>query len=148
MIGLAIIAMVFLYVLLDFFGSLEEAGPNLRAQAFRLDFGIFSTIAMCTGAFKAHYNAPKFFNELNSDLGAHARMVFISYSTCFLLYASFAIAGLGLFGDEILGNVLRNYGAEGNKAILLAWLGMAFAITFTYPLVFTSARDSLIGMVP
>uniref|UniRef100_A0A7S1PY89 Amino acid transporter transmembrane domain-containing protein n=1 Tax=Alexandrium catenella TaxID=2925 RepID=A0A7S1PY89_ALECA len=47
-----------------------------------------------------------------------------------------------------MGNVLKNYPAEGNTAVLLAWMGMAFAVVFTYPLVFTTGRDSLIGLVP
>jgi amino acid permease len=148
MLGLCIIGLVWLYVVGDFLGNISIALENLQESTFRLDMGIFSTIAISTGAFKAHYNAPRFFQELGSDLHSHVQMVVQAYGAAFLLYASFALAGYGLFGSEVLGNVLRNYPSEGNRAILLAWLGMAFAIVFTYPLVFTSARDSLVLMCP
>jgi sodium-coupled neutral amino acid transporter 10 len=145
-LGLGIIGLVFAYVVMDFIGGLPANFDNLSADLFRIDMGIFSTVAICTGAFKAHYNAPKFFSELGCDLTAHTRMVAISFSAAFAVYSSFALAGLGLFGEGVLGNLLRNYSAEGNTPILMAWLGMAFAIIFTYPLVFSSARDSLLGM--
>mmetsp|Transcript_38123 Transcript_38123/g.47259 ORF Transcript_38123/g.47259 Transcript_38123/m.47259 type:complete len:141 (+) Transcript_38123:1-423(+) len=31
---------------------------------------------------------------------------------------------------------------------MMVWFGMAFAIIFTYPLVFTAARESLVGSQP
>merc|ERR1719188_1384127 len=144
MLGLCIIGLVWLYVIGDFLSNISTGIENLQENALRLDMGIFTTIAISTGAFKAHYNAPKFFKELGEDLKAHSQMVMISYGAAFAIYASFALAGLGLFGDNVLGNLLKNYSAEGNVPILLAWLGMAFAIVFTYPLVFSSARDSII----
>jgi len=148
MLGLAIIGFVFLYVLMDFFGDLTAATPRLRAHALRLDMGLFSTLALCTGAFQAHYNSPRIFKELGCDLQAHTQTVVNSFGAAFLIYSSFAVAGLGLFGDDLLGNVLKNYPAEGNTAVLMAWLGMAFSVVFTYPLIFTTGRDSLIALVP
>jgi len=148
LLGLAIIGLVFAYVVADFCQGLPANLDNLKADVFRVDMGIFSAIALCTAAFKAHYNAPKLFAELGGDLTAHAQMVVISFGTSFAIYAIFALAGLGLFGDGILGNMLRNYSAEGNIPILMAWFGMAFAVVFTFPLVFSSARDSLFGVLP
>eukprot|EP00440_Ansanella_granifera_P055158 gb/GFBE01059797.1/.p1 GENE.gb/GFBE01059797.1/~~gb/GFBE01059797.1/.p1 ORF type:complete len:447 (+),score=104.64 gb/GFBE01059797.1/:1-1341(+) len=145
MMGLAIIGLVFMYIVADCLGQWENSSANLKANAMRLNMGIFRTIACCTSAFQAHYNAPRIFKELDCNLQAHAKTVAASFGTAFMVYALFALAGLGLFGDVVLGNVLRNYNADGNTAIMLAWFGMAFAIIFTYPLVFTAARDSLIG---
>jgi len=148
MLGLAIIGFVIIYVVSDCVRQPEVARINLQAQLARFDMGLFSTLALCTGAFQAHYNAPKIFGELGCDLQKHTRVVAASFGTAFLIYSSFAVAGLGLFGEDLLGNVLRNYPAEGNKAVLMAWLGMAVAIVFTYPLVFTTGRDSLVTAVP
>jgi len=148
MMGMAIIALVVMYVVQDFFRSFSEAKVNVQNHAFRLDMGIFRTLALCTGAFQAHYNSPKFFKELGCNLRNHTCTVLCSFGSAFLIYSSFAVSGLGLFGDDLLGNVLKNYPAEGNTAVLMAWLGMAFAVIFTYPLVFTTGRDSLIGLVP
>mmetsp|Transcript_9185 Transcript_9185/g.17555 ORF Transcript_9185/g.17555 Transcript_9185/m.17555 type:complete len:424 (+) Transcript_9185:67-1338(+) len=146
--GLAIIVLVYLYIVSDCLENLDIARLNLGNNLMRIDMGIFSTLFLCTETFQAHYNAPKFFRELGFDLRAHAYTTAVSFSGAFLIYSSFAVAGLGLFGSNILGNVLRNYPVQGNNTILLAWLGMAFAIIFTYPLVFTTGRDSLISLVP
>jgi len=148
MLGLAIIGFVFLYITSDFLGNLPTAKENLHKHAMRVDIGLFTTLALCTGAFQAHYNSPKFFKELGCDLQAHIRCVITSFGAAFCIYSLFAISGLGLFGDSLLGNVLKNYPVEGNYAVLMAWLGMAFAIVFTYPLVFTTGRESLIGLSP
>ena len=146
--GLGIIGLVFLYVVADFLGSSAAGIATLRKHIWRGDLGLFSTLAQCTGAFQAHYNSPKFFAELGSDLGVHSRMVVASFGLAFLIYACFAASGLAIFGDAVLGNVLKNYPAEGHLAIFLAWLGLAFAVIFTYPLAFSSTRDSLLGLVP
>jgi len=146
--GLGIIGLVYLYVLSDFFENFDVVRLNLGSNLVRIDMGIFSTLFLCTETFQAHYNAPKFFKELGFDLRAHTYTTVVSFSAALLLYSSFAVAGLGLFGPDVLGNVLRNYPVDGNNAILLGWLGMSFAIIFTYPLVFTTGRDSLISLVP
>lgn len=147
-LGLAIIGFVFLKVTNDFVINFAIAGPILQQHFGYLSMGLFTTLALSTSAFAAHYNAPRLFKELGSDLKAHKRTVIISFGSAFVIYAIFAVAGLGLFGDKLFGNVLKNYTAEGNVGMLLAWLGMAFAMMFTYPLVFTTGRDSLIGLFP
>jgi amino acid permease len=149
-LGLVIIALVFWYVVLDFImaGS-ARAAENLAPHALRFDvMGHFQALALSTGAFQAHYNSPRIFSELGGDLRAHTCTVVNSFGAAFAVYASFAVAGIGLFGDEVLGNLLKNYQAEDNTMIMLAWCGMAFATIFTYPLIYTTGRDSLIGLVP
>ncbi|CAJ1433530.1 unnamed protein product, partial [Effrenium voratum] len=147
MMGLAIIGFVILFIVLDCLESWDVASANLEAHVARLNLGIFRTIAICTGAFQAHYNAPRILKQLHGDLPAHGRTVLASFGTAFAVYAVFSLAGLGLFGDALLGNVLRNYDPD-SVAIMMAWFGMAFAIIFTYPLVFTAARDSFIESQP
>jgi amino acid permease len=59
------------------------------------------------------------------------------------------LAGFGIFGTAVEGNILKNYGKNGTTLpILVALFGMAFAITLTYPLVFNSGRSSFYGLVP
>merc|ERR1719414_2206650 len=87
MLGLAIIGFVFLYVIRDFLWNFEAAKPRLHSNALRLDMGIFSTLALCTGAFQAHYNSPRIFKELGCNLRAHAFTVAASFGTSFLIYS-------------------------------------------------------------
>jgi len=146
-LGLAIIGVVVAYVLGDFLANLNLAHANFGGNVARLDLGIFKTVAISNGAFQAHYNAPKIFNELGCDLRAHACASVLSFSAAFAIYSSFALAGLGVFGNSVEGNVLKNF-SDGNYFIDLASLGMAFSIICTFPLVFTTGRDSLIALIP
>lgn len=151
MIGLLIIAYIFFYVLGDWVFQLDESISNFQSCFFEFRLGIFFSASVFTGAFKAHYNSPTFYRELGENLGAHARVVRNSYVSAFVLYSCFAIAGYGIFGSGVEGNILKNYGSgEGGPSvpILVALLGMAFAITLTYPLVFNSGRGALYGLVP
>eukprot|EP00927_Polykrikos_kofoidii_P084616 TRINITY_DN8975_c0_g1_i2.p1 TRINITY_DN8975_c0_g1~~TRINITY_DN8975_c0_g1_i2.p1 ORF type:complete len:435 (+),score=39.02 TRINITY_DN8975_c0_g1_i2:74-1378(+) len=147
-IGIVIIVMVFLYIVMDCYTNWDIAKGTLQSNSWNLNMGIFSTLAIATGGFKAHYNAPRFYDELAGSLPAFTRMVLFSFTMALTFYMIFAVAGLGRWGDSVLGNVLKNYPAEGCMPILLASIGMAFAVIFTYPLIFTSIRDSVIGMVP
>merc|ERR1719419_1829437 len=75
MMGIGIIGLVYLYVVADFLGHLGEAKLHLTAHALRLDTGIFTTLALCTGAFQAHYNSPRIFTELGCNFHAPAHTV-------------------------------------------------------------------------
>lgn len=147
-LGLSIISMVFLYVVSDSLTHVPSSMVNLKANAMRIDLGLFKMVAIGTTAFQAHYNAPAYFKQLDGNFESFVTTTRRSYATAFFVYLSFATAGVGLFGDRVLGNMLRNYEAAGNTPILLAWLGMAFAVIFTYPLPFTAARDSLLAQAP
>ncbi|CAE8584089.1 unnamed protein product [Polarella glacialis] len=146
--GLCLVLGVFAYVVSDFFGHWQVATSNLVAGAFHLDRGIFSMVAISVGAFQAHYNSPRFFKELGCNLQQHSRMTIIAYTLTFAIYSIFAVAGMGLFGSSTTGNVLKNYAAAGSSVVVAGWVGTIFNMNFTYPLVFVSARNSLISMVP
>mmetsp|Transcript_62498 Transcript_62498/g.116170 ORF Transcript_62498/g.116170 Transcript_62498/m.116170 type:complete len:434 (+) Transcript_62498:74-1375(+) len=147
MMGLVIIALVFAYVCLT---AAKSPGPvleNWKGHAFGLNLGLFSTLALSTGAFQAHYNAPRIYNEVGGRLDAHITTVRRSFGIAFCIYAAFALSGFGLHGKEVHGNVLKSFDPD-DICILLAWLGMAFSIIFTFPLVLTTGRDALISIVP
>jgi len=147
MMGLVIIALVFAYVVSHALGHPSHAMENLKDHAFRPTLGLFNSLALSTGAFQAHYNAPRIFNEVGGNLDAHKTTVKLSFGTAFTIYTVFALSGFGIHGKEVHGNVLKSFDPD-DVCILLAWLGMAFSIIFTFPLVLTTGRDSLIGLLP
>jgi len=112
----------------------------------RVDF--FATLALCSSAFMAHYNSPSFYSDLqNNTLDRFAVLVFSSYGLALATFSSFGLAGFELFGFGVEGNVLKSY--DGGVSIMMAWLGMAFSVVFTFPLVFSTFRESscsLVGM--
>lgn len=150
MIALAIIGYIFLYVVIDWIRDFESGIPNIQGGAFRVKLGIFFAASIFTGAFSAHYNAPTFYRELGEDLAAHSRVVRNSYTAAFVMYACFALAGYAKWGDAVQGNMLKNYGQDGNggNAIALALFGMSFSITLSFPLVFNSCRLAFYGLFP
>jgi len=147
LLGLLIIALVFAYVGVTAASNPGQVLENWKGHAVGFNLGLFSTLALSTGAFQAHYNAPRFYAEVGSRLDAHITTVKRSFGIAFLIYATFALCGFGLYGKEVHGNVLKSFDPD-DVCILLAWLGMAFAIIFTFPLVLTTGRDSLISIVP
>eukprot|EP00441_Pelagodinium_beii_P017873 CAMPEP_0197681310 /NCGR_PEP_ID=MMETSP1338-20131121/94715_1 /TAXON_ID=43686 ORGANISM="Pelagodinium beii, Strain RCC1491" /NCGR_SAMPLE_ID=MMETSP1338 /ASSEMBLY_ACC=CAM_ASM_000754 /LENGTH=448 /DNA_ID=CAMNT_0043262629 /DNA_START=105 /DNA_END=1451 /DNA_ORIENTATION=+ len=145
MLGLGVTVYVVLLVLQDsWLQSPPEWSPDVVLN--RWGFGAFQAIALYTHAFVAHYNAPKLFAELERPTYSRwTAVVLVAYSVAFVVYASFAVAGLRRFEARLEGNVLKNYGPH--MSVLLAWLGMGFSICFTYPLVFNSAREACVNLM-
>eukprot|EP00933_Yihiella_yeosuensis_P004741 TRINITY_DN109149_c0_g1_i1.p1 TRINITY_DN109149_c0_g1~~TRINITY_DN109149_c0_g1_i1.p1 ORF type:complete len:533 (+),score=77.11 TRINITY_DN109149_c0_g1_i1:156-1754(+) len=126
-------------------GLLSPTGPVMvNFCPYRVDF--FQAIALFSSAFAAHYNAPKFCADLkDNSLQRWSMLVALAFGLALLVFAIFGFCGFVLFGFSVEGNVLKNYGA-GPEA-LFAWLGMAFSVAFTFPLVFSTFSDSFAGLV-
>jgi amino acid permease len=148
MIALLIIAFIFIYVVQDWLGNFSHSLTIFKGAALHCNLGIFFATSVYTGAFSAHYNAPTFYRELGQDLAAYTRVVRQSFTLAFMMYALFAIAGYGTWGERIEGNLLKNYGEHGGAAIELATLLMGFSITLSFPLVFNSGRAAFYGVFP
>mmetsp|Transcript_14488 Transcript_14488/g.43210 ORF Transcript_14488/g.43210 Transcript_14488/m.43210 type:complete len:487 (-) Transcript_14488:79-1539(-) len=144
MLGLCVLLYVVVLVIRDsWLYSPAEWGPDMVLAEWRM--GAFEAIALYTHAFVAHYNAPKLFSELSNPSHLRWLLVVVSaYTTAFVTYSSFALAGLRRFEGEVEGNILRNYGPQ--FSVLVAWLGMGFCIAFTYPLVFNSMREAAVNL--
>lgn len=152
MIGLLIIAYIFFYVVGQWVMNFDESREHLQSNLAQVSPSWFYAVSVFTGAFKAHYNAPTFYRELGENVKAHTRVVKTAFSVALIIYAMFAVAGFGIFGPGVEGNILKSYGlasgGEPDAAILFALLGMAFSITLTYPLVFNSGRAAVYGLAP
>jgi len=123
----------------------DPAGPvMLNLFPVRVDF--FASLALFSSAFMAHYNSPKFYADLQDNtLPRFAALVFGAFSIALVAFSIFGFSGFALFGFGVQGNVLTNYG--GGTKVMLAWLGMAFSVIFTYPLVFSTFRESAASLL-
>eukprot|EP00401_Gymnodinium_catenatum_P014931 CAMPEP_0117578312 /NCGR_PEP_ID=MMETSP0784-20121206/63928_1 /TAXON_ID=39447 /ORGANISM="" /LENGTH=492 /DNA_ID=CAMNT_0005377951 /DNA_START=44 /DNA_END=1522 /DNA_ORIENTATION=- len=142
-VGLAATLYGFLLLCSDCATNVDVAnstGPVLtNFFAVRVDF--FQAVALFSSAFMAHYNSPKFYADLEDNtLPRFAALVSVAFGLAFLMFAIFGFSGFALFGYGVEGNVLKNY--SGGTKVMLAWLGMAFSVVFTYPLVFSTFRES------
>ncbi|CAE7650642.1 AVT6E [Symbiodinium pilosum] len=94
----------------------------------------------------AHYNAPKFYAQLEDrSVPKFAVLVCMAYGLALVVFIVFGMCGFALFGYDAEGNILKNYGF--GSEVMLAWLGMGFSVAFTYPLVFSGFRDSCVSLL-
>mmetsp|Transcript_36724 Transcript_36724/g.84746 ORF Transcript_36724/g.84746 Transcript_36724/m.84746 type:complete len:510 (+) Transcript_36724:27-1556(+) len=144
--GLAATAYVFLMLLKDAASAdWTASGPLMNnLSPFRPDF--FQALALFGSAFMAHYNAPKFYSQLQDrSVPKFAVLVCVAYGLALLVFIIFGMCGFALFGFESEGNILKSYGF--GLEVMLAWLSMGFSVAFTYPLVFSGFRDSFSSLL-
>lgn len=121
-------------------GIFDLAGP-VQKNIFPLRVDFFASLALFSSAFMAHYNSPKFYADLqDNSLPRFGKLVLGAFGLALVVFTAFGFSGFALFGFDVEGNVLKNYG--GGTQVMLAWLGMAFSVVFTYPLVFSTFRES------
>jgi sodium-coupled neutral amino acid transporter 11 len=126
------------------FLAASAARPLLNPSAFVL-------VSMLSTAFLAHYNAPKYFNELavptdgSTKQQAFTRVCAQAFGLAALLMGSIMAGGYLTFGGASQGLILNNY-ATADPLAGLARLGIALSIIFSYPLNMTGLREGILAM--
>ena len=127
------------------FLAASAARPLLNPSAFVL-------VSMLSTAFLAHYNAPKYFNELavptdgSTKQQAFTRVCAQAFGLAALLMGSIMAGGYLTFGGASQGLILNNY-ATSDPLAFVARLGISTSILFSYPLVFVGLREGVLGML-
>jgi len=117
-----------------------------------LNSGMFVLLSMLSSAFLAHYNAPKFYDELEappdgkSKLGRFNLVVGAAFGAAALLMGSIMAGGYLTFGSAAQGLILNNY-ATSDPLAFVARLGIGMSIIFSYPLNFVGLRGGVLGML-
>lgn len=107
----------------------------------------FILICMLSTAFMAHFNAPKFYLELEDNTIARWNtVVFTSFSVAILFFIGIAVMGFATFGGASNGLILNNYSTK-DSLMSFSRVAVAFALVFTYPLAFVGCRDGLLEMM-
>mmetsp|Transcript_22362 Transcript_22362/g.29251 ORF Transcript_22362/g.29251 Transcript_22362/m.29251 type:complete len:517 (-) Transcript_22362:360-1910(-) len=103
-------------------------------------------VSMLSTAFIAHYNAPKFYQDLkNKSVPRYNKVVYSSFACAVLAFVSINAFGFLTFGGSSLGFVLNNY-SQADTLITLARVGIFCSILFGYPLVFVGLRDGMLSL--
>lgn len=117
-----------------------------QASAWGLDPKIFVLFSNLGLAYIAHYNAPKFYSELERASPARFnKVIAISFVVLATLYTSVMLLGHATFGDVTRSNILLNY-AEADGLAFLGRIATALSILCGYPLAFVGLRDAVVGM--
>ena len=108
----------------------------------------FSSLVLASNlglAYIAHYNGPVFYRYLKDHNSTRFRqMVQAAFTILTLLYILIMCTGYATFGDVTEGNILLNYHPKDILSTI-ARVATGVSILFGFPLVFTGARESILG---
>jgi amino acid permease len=132
-----------------FYGDLPydcvPAFGDKGAEAFFSPQSLVLISILSTG-YIAHYNAPKFFFELQDHTTDRFNVV-VNHSFLFsaLIYVAVSSLGFLTFGGNSKGFILDNYSYLDPFATV-ARCGVAASVIFAYPLLFHGGRDALLSL--
>jgi len=130
---------------LEGLGQLPAFGSNGASSVFSPN--AFILICMLSTAFMAHFNAPKFYNELeNNTIARFNTLVGTSFGVAIAFFSVAAALGFATFGKSSLGYILSNY-SPNDSLMGMSRIAVAFALIFTYPLVFVGCRDGFLSLM-
>ena len=127
---------------------LEDAvAPTVRwGPAGTTAAGVFSAVPILNVAYCAHYNAPRFYEELSRrSIPRLTRVVVLANVCASLVYAVAALSGYLAFGSATLGDIILNFSPAYAPA-RVARLGLAILVACTFPLAHHSLRAGLIAL--
>lgn len=108
----------------------------------------FVLVSCLSTSFVAHYNAPKYFRELEErSMPRFYRLVLMGFGGSAALFGAITTCGFLTFGGAASGVILNNYAAS-DHLILVARLAISLSILCSYPLLFTSLRENIIEALP
>lgn len=120
---------------------------GVKGASSALSANSFILICMLSTAFMAHFNAPKFYNELeNNTIERYNTLVATSFGVAILIFSASTALGFATFGSSSAGFILSNYNSK-DKLIGLSRIAVAFSLIFTYPLVFVGCRDGVLSLL-
>ena len=139
-----------------FFAALSESAQPLFAAPTLakplINPSIFVLVSMLASAFLAHYNAPKFYNELaaptdgSSKVAKFNKVVVGGFGAAALIMGSVMAGGFLTFGGASNGLILNSY-ATADPLAFIARLGIGLSIIFSYPLNFLGLREGVLSML-
>lgn len=108
---------------------------------------IFVLVSMLSTSFIAHYNAPKFYTELEDrSIPKLNKVVQNSFNFCTAAFIFMMGCGFLTFGGASQGLILNNY-AEKDVLAKLCRLAIGASIVFGYPLTFVGIRDGVLDLL-
>jgi len=104
-------------------------------------------VSMLSTAYMAHFNAPKFYNELKEKtLPNYYKVVSASFAISISIFALVASIGFLTFGSNSSGLILNNYSTR-DGLMNLSRIAVAISLVFSYPLAFVGARDGVLDLL-
>lgn len=103
-------------------------------------------ICMCFMAYFCHYNAPRYYIELQRNtIPRFTKVTNVSFGISACVYFIVGVIGYYTFGASTDGFVLNNYSQNDDLASACRF-AIAVALSFTYPLPFIGTRDGILDL--
>jgi amino acid permease len=126
----------------------NDTKVNMMNNMFTLNYAIFSCVGHAAAAYGVHMNATRFYSELKIKTSENFKKVtFMAFVGSFVFKTPFAVVAYSLFGDSVEPNVLKNFKIWPGFCTMTLWIAMALSLTFTFPLMFSAARESLFSVL-
>ncbi|KAL7541626.1 hypothetical protein ACHAXR_012188 [Thalassiosira sp. AJA248-18] len=107
---------------------------------------IFLLVCMCFQAFFCHYNAPRYYMELERKSIERLMCVsHVAFGVSAVTYFVIGALGYYTFGQHSAGLILNNYSANDGLALICRF-AIAVSLAFTYPLPFIGTRDGILDL--
>jgi len=104
-------------------------------------------VSCLTVAFTAHYNAPKFYRELERrSLPRFYVVAAFGFSCAAIISVAAMLCGFLTFGGNSAGFILNNY-AHKDGLIAAARTAISVSVICSYPLVFNCLREDVLEMM-
>ncbi|CAK9071142.1 Probable sodium-coupled neutral amino acid transporter 6 (N-system amino acid transporter 1) (NAT-1) (Na(+)-coupled neutral amino acid transporter 6) (Solute carrier family 38 member 6) [Durusdinium trenchii] len=148
----------------ELLGAEDQPDFTLGVIYWKTTVASFVLLGSLSTAFIAHYNAPKFYSQLqDATPEKFQKVVFGAFTFAMVIYLWVMAVGYLTFGSNADGLILNNYSekaqlpdvAEHDVLITTARfaisfvprleLGEAKAVVFAFPLGFTGLRDSMMS---
>jgi amino acid permease len=121
-----------------------EGAPGIFAVE---KFQTLTLVSLLSTAFIAHYNAPKFYQQVANRTPARvSKISCASFIIAITLFLAFMVVGYMTFGTNSQGFILNNYSPIDPLASA-ARAAISTSMILTYPLAFTGLRDGTAGLL-
>jgi len=108
---------------------------------------VFVLISMCATAYIAHFNAARFYRELDdATVERFGKVTALGFFLAFLLMAAVLVFGFLTFGGNCEGLILNNYATKDSLA-MPARAGILASVIASFPLVGGSCRDDFLELL-
>lgn len=127
--------------------KLQDKGLSHDVEYIGFPVGVWQACPILNVAFTAHYNGPRYYQELsNRSIPRFTAVVTIALLSSLLIYGAVGVCGFLTFGGDVDGDVFNNLSKSDPQAIT-GRLAMSFCVVFTYPLAFHSMRTSIFSLL-
>eukprot|EP01060_Flectonema_neradi_P020512 TRINITY_DN28027_c0_g1_i1.p1 TRINITY_DN28027_c0_g1~~TRINITY_DN28027_c0_g1_i1.p1 ORF type:complete len:452 (+),score=41.52 TRINITY_DN28027_c0_g1_i1:96-1451(+) len=129
------------------FPASDPVDREREVSMMSLTNNAWAAVPVMSVAFTAHYNGPRFYQELSDrSLYRYGHVIAFGMAFSFASYLAVGVCGYLTFGEATLGSILMNYSPTWRVA-KFARLFLSMVVSFTFPLANHAARESILSLI-